>query len=611
MSDIYNKNLELMKKYRPQFFEDYQQNIDREDYEYFCEKIEVIEARDGSKIFSVSRKGKQIRLNSIYKPIREAEQWASQFNLNSIKARVMLFGLGNGMFAEAILNRMEDSDAVLMIYEPSLQIFNKAIHCIDLERLIKDDRVVFCINDLHSGKLRSIIGYFTHWTTLNSQVNCYHTGYEQLFFDAYQKFAAGLRKEAANAMVNKNTQEYFSKKMVENMIKNMKFLKSASLISAYEDEFSRDIPFIIVSAGPSLDKNIHQLKRAKGKAFIMAVDTAMRSLLREGIYPDAMITLDPGKPFSYMDNPALKEIPLFCVLESNSEIMDFHKGLKIWFDGSSFLGKLFADYGKKFLSYSVGGSVATGAFMVGASLNFRRIILVGQDLAYQGNTTHAGGQTDRGIDEEENVYVIEGIDGQMVKSRPDWMAYRDWFEQAILFLEDKEIEVIDATEGGALIHGSKIMKLKDVIDQYCNEVVDIEKKLKQAGPTFNEKEYKRLSEEIRMYKDDMQIIRRQAEKGEKYCSKIIQMINRNEKNEEILKLQNSVREIINEIQKKNVYAFVDIYMSKEVDKYLDGIFMLSQDEKENEKVTYQKARRIFQCVKQNAYELISIIQKNL
>ena len=36
--------------------------------------------------------------------------------------------------------------------------------------------------------------------------------------------------------------------------------------------------------------------------------------------------------------------------------------------------------------------MATAAFSVCVALQFKRVILVGQDLAYEGNITHAGGQ---------------------------------------------------------------------------------------------------------------------------------------------------------------------------------------------------------------------------
>ena len=52
-----------------------------------------------------------------------------------------------------------------------------------------------------------------------------------------------------------------------------------------------EIPAILVSAGPSLDKNISELKKAQGKAFIVVVDAALRTVLRAGVRPDLTIFL--------------------------------------------------------------------------------------------------------------------------------------------------------------------------------------------------------------------------------------------------------------------------------------------------------------------------------
>ena len=57
----------------------------------------------------------------------------------------------------------------------------------------------------------------------------------------------------------------------------------------------KDISAIVIAAGPSLNKNIKELKRAKGKAFLIAVDTAVKRLLKEGIVPDMYATLDGMK----------------------------------------------------------------------------------------------------------------------------------------------------------------------------------------------------------------------------------------------------------------------------------------------------------------------------
>ena len=57
------------------------------------------------------------------------------------------------------------------------------------------------------------------------------------------------------------------------------------------------------------------------------------------------------------------------------------------------MSKLYNKYKKDFPNYNVGGSVATAAFNVCLLLKFNRIILIGQDLAYSGDVTHAGGVT--------------------------------------------------------------------------------------------------------------------------------------------------------------------------------------------------------------------------
>ena len=83
--------------------------------------------------------------------------------------------------------------------------------------------------------------------------------------------------------------------------------------------------------------------------------------------------------------------------------------------------------------------------------------------------------------------MVDGWYGDMVKSRYDWIIYRNWFESAIQQLPD--VEVIDATEGGALIHGSETMCLSEVIDTYCNQSFSMLELLDRESPTFDENPY--------------------------------------------------------------------------------------------------------------------------
>ncbi len=592
--DYYQKNIEILQQKREKLYERYENCIQTGEWAYPCDDILTGEAKDGNIIFQVKREGQDVRLNSLYRPLQEAERWADQFSGDNILVNAMLFGFGNGMFPRALLKRLQQ-DAKLFIYEPSIEIFDTALHQSDLSDLLEDERVLLCFEDINPDEFNDLLRQNTHWTNLETQIVGHHTGYDTLFPEVYRDFLVSVKKTSQLVQVNKDTQAYFAEKMVPNMIENMVYLREGRIITDYVDVIPKDIPAIIVAAGPSLDKNIEQLRKAKGKAFILAVDTAMRHLIKHDIMPDAMVTLDAGKPFSYMNHPAIKDIPLFCILESNHEIMEFHEGIKIWFQGGSFLAEFFDRYGKGFVDYNPGGSVATAAFAICAALEFERIVFVGQDLAYQGDVTHAGGEVSTVLNEEKGIQMIEGIDGKPVKSRHDWIIYLDWFEESIREVEDK-IQVIDATEGGAMIHGSQIMTLAEVIEQYCVREVDLDTMLRGQPPVFTPEEYRHACEELQGYATQLQEMERKAEWAAKKCKEALKLLDKDPKNVKLDRLHRAVLDTIGEISEYRIYNMVDIYMSQTANKYLSGVFVVTEDSHQDEINIYHSSQMIFQGI---------------
>lgn len=605
--DYYQKNLDILKEYRTPLYDLYIEKIEQNEQKYPCEEVSVQTAKDGNAIFHVCRGGNSVRLNSPYRPLQEAERWASQFSGDNILVNAMLFGMGNGMFALALIRRLQ-KDAKLFICEPSLEIFHTAMQEMDLEELLKDKRALFCLDDINPEEFYDLLRAHTHWTNLDTQIVCHHTGYEVLFPESYRDFLVSIKKTGEMARVNKDTQAYFSKKMVPNMIKNMVFLQEGRLITDYLETIPKDVPAIIVSAGPSLDKNIEELKRAKGKSFLIAVDTAVRHLVAHNIMPDAMVSLDTGKPLSYMNIEEVRDIPLFCILESRHEILEFHSGLKIWFQGGSFLGELIDRYGKEFLPYQPGGSVATAAFAICVALEFERIVLVGQDLAYSGEVTHAGGKVSHVLNEEYGIKMIEGIDGGQVKSRHDWMIYLDWFEESIQTVKDTT-EVIDATEGGAMIHGSRIMTLAEVIDQYCTREVDMAEILQGQPPMFTEEEYQMVSEELHGYIEQLNDMKRVAGKAAENCKEGLELLKKNNRSNKLDKLQHKVLGATTRIADYAVYDIVDIYMSRVSNQYLSGVFRVTDDSRQDEIDMYYNSQMIFQGIVDAIQEVLPVFEE--
>ena len=67
----------------------------------------------------------------------------------------------------------------------------------------------------------------------------------------------------------------FSPYQAENFYHNVGYLQTGYKAFQLLGKIPSNVPAFVVSAGPSLNKNIKELKRAKGKSFIIAVDTAV------------------------------------------------------------------------------------------------------------------------------------------------------------------------------------------------------------------------------------------------------------------------------------------------------------------------------------------------
>lgn len=229
----------------------------------------------------------------------------------------------------------------------------------------------------------SNIEYIKHYENIN---------YCELFKTQILDFLKKIDKRISDVLVGKNTQIRYSAVEMDNLFHNVKYLCNGSITTQLCDIIPTDIPAIIVSAGPSLNKNILELKNAKNKAFIVAVDTAVRPLVNAGIIPDMYVVVDGLKPKELLDFDEAKKIPLMPSITSTKEILQNHTGKKIfYFEGQNFIWSMMMMNGIPFSTVSCGGSVACSAFSLVYKLGFSRIILVGQDLALTGNKTHADG----------------------------------------------------------------------------------------------------------------------------------------------------------------------------------------------------------------------------
>ena len=174
---------------------------------------------------------------------------------------------------------------------------------------------------------------------------------------------------------------------------------------------------------------------------------------------------------------------------------------------------------KDIISTCSGGSVATDAFTLLRKMEFNTIILVGQDLAYPGNRSHAKAAYDDTVDLSDGIYFeVEDIHGGQVLTRMDMNHYRRWFEDQIA--ENSKLHVIDATEGGALIHGSEIMTLKAAIEREQKENCDFSTWIQSVPNIFTEEEQHNVLSELQQLSQKVNETKEKLEDGVKLFEKL-------------------------------------------------------------------------------------------
>ena len=457
--------------------------------------IEEEAAFNGEQILVVQKERRRLYLSGRRDPWTHPRNQISVLGKIVSNAPVFIVGMGNIRYLEELIKQTDDS-VIVLLYEPLFSVFYKQLEAIDFEKIFGKRTIALIIEGINEDGMESMIGTMLWGDKIPLMKYFVLPNYVELCREQVNRFLETMVKKSENYYVHVGTRIFFSPYQAENFYKNVRYIRTGFKAFQLLGVIPNDVPAFIVSAGPSLSKNIKELKRAKNKSFIIAVDTAIKPLLGEGIEPDMFATLDGIKPLELVDINQAKEIPLLTVVRAAHYILDYHKGKKFFYDeGYEYITKIFKMNGKTIEGFPTGGSVATLAFSLVCHLGFRKVVFVGQDLAYTDNKSHADG-TFQTVMQEENTEKFMKVPGNYEKEVPtikNLDDYRKWFEEYIEWWEaGHEVEFINATEGGAKIKGTKLMALSAVIDQECGKEVDIRACIDGIEPIFSEDERERI-----------------------------------------------------------------------------------------------------------------------
>ncbi|WP_187759725.1 motility associated factor glycosyltransferase family protein [Thiospirochaeta perfilievii] len=397
--------------------------------------MEIVETK--SKDLTCRYNG--LYIHSKYSPQNEAKKLAKEVQKSNL---IILGGFGLGYLAQEISEIHKD--AIIIIYEPNMNLFMEALKVRDFSILFNNNRVKVLVGQTPESIKDYLIPRYIKtikYVPLKNRTR----GFEDLF----EPVESIIRLYLKRLRINRNTLLKFGKLWVKNQSRNLPLMGYKSNIDSIFGKFS-NIPGIIISAGPSMELIIPYLKVLKDRFLLLAVDTALKSLLAEGIEPDFVMSID-SQFWNAKHLEGAKTDKTILIADSSiqpSALREFKE--RVYFTQSTFpLGKYFEKVRSPFPKIASGGSVSTNIWDFANKLGLSKIFFIGQDLGYPGNITHyknsyfennmlLNSNRINSIETQSFNYIYRGYptkvlsnNGDLILSDKRMGIYIDWFTEKI------------------------------------------------------------------------------------------------------------------------------------------------------------------------------------
>lgn len=421
-----------------------------------------------------------ILLHSKYDPMQEARQNIRKVNLQGADYFILL-GFGLGYNLDALLEVTPHSESRYFVIESDPGILRAAMEARDLAKILTLPHLHFAWPVSGPEVGRQWMAFFDPVYARGSTfIN--HLPSIALNPELFKSAAQVIQSQTFQIFTDINTLVVKSKVFLDNFVANLPRARTSPGVKGFFGSMA-GVPGIIVSAGPSLDRNIHELRGCEDYALILSTDTALKPLLAAGVRPHFVLSGDPTEA-NYLHLKGAEAGSTYFVVEATGypDIFTEFQGRTVtcMFENSS-LGSLSGLLGHKG-SLRAWGSVATMVLDFALRLRCDPVIFVGQDLAYTEGRTYCSGlyweeqlfadvstpeqwrQRWESLRAGKPAITMVDIFGNAVETTDKLAAYWNWLNKEIQAHPDTTF--VNATEGGILRDGLKIMSLREARYRY-------------------------------------------------------------------------------------------------------------------------------------------------
>ncbi|EAJ5387134.1 motility associated factor glycosyltransferase family protein [Campylobacter jejuni] len=383
---------------------------------------------------------------------------------------ICIYGIGNALLIKNLAKHYKH----LFVFESEIELFILALSTIDLSEELKVYKVVLfdCVaKDLEIQiamifDQQSILEYLSLYEMFISShyyLKYYETSILSLNELCIKSASVAIRNADITCFLPLLTHGQFLQN-IPSMLESIPFQR---ILSQRKNKFDNAI---VVSAGPSLAKQLPLLKAYQDKAAIFCADGALSMLEKEGIIPDYVTNLDftdlAMKFFQNKENLKQSIIALECATHPNIVRSLKAENCMIVLRNKA----LYQRFNLNDFGYiDTGTHVSHFSYTLALALGFKNIIMIGQDLAFdeEGNSHSKGFDFGEKFSGEENIdkLKVTAYAGKgEVLTHITWNDYRIKLEY-LFACNDQKAKFYNATEGGARINFTEELSFKECCEK--------------------------------------------------------------------------------------------------------------------------------------------------
>ncbi|AXL38988.1 6-hydroxymethylpterin diphosphokinase MptE-like protein [Campylobacter jejuni] len=380
---------------------------------------------------------------------------------------ICIYGIGNALLIKNLSKHYKH----LFVFESEIELFILALSTIDLSEELCSGKIYLVDIEEERVDIQLLILFdmkdmFEYLSLYEMFVN--NVYYKKFYEDIWHKADELCKKNIEVIVRNLNSSLHIAFECYSHLLQNIpSMLESIPFQRILSERKNKFENAIVVSAGPSLAKQLPLLKAYQDKAVIFCADGALSMLEKEDIVPDYVLNIDfEDLPLRFFQNKENKT-------SLNMLSCATHPSLVCCLDNKSVVLRedpLYQRFNLNDFGYiDTGTHVSHFSYTLALALGFKNIIMIGQDLAFdeEGNSHSKGFALGERIDHTLNLPVLQvpAYAGKgEVLTHIAWNDYRIKLEY-LFACNDQKAKFYNATEGGARINFTEELSFKECCEK--------------------------------------------------------------------------------------------------------------------------------------------------